>query len=95
MGQILEDDRSQLKKQRHKAKRIFERLHYEHGLSGKLTIVTDYVREKKRRMREVFVPLTHPPGHAQVDFGEALGVIGGSERLTGAILDRLTHTSTS
>ena len=26
------------------------------------------------------VPLTHPPGHAQVDFGEALEVIGGVER---------------
>jgi hypothetical protein len=31
-------------------------------------------------MREVFVPLTHPPGHAKVDFGEALGVIGGVRR---------------
>ena len=30
--------------------------------------------------REMFVPLTHPPGHAQVDFGEALAVIGGVER---------------
>ena len=28
----------------------------------------------------MFVPLTHPPGHAQVDFGEALAVIGGVER---------------
>ena len=27
--------------------------------------------------RETFVPLAHPPGHAQVDFGEAVGVIGG------------------
>jgi transposase len=80
IDQILEDDRSQLKKQRHSAKRIFERLRDEHGFTGKLTIVTDYVREKKRRMREVFVPLTHPPGHAQVDFGEALGVIGGVRR---------------
>ncbi len=80
IDQILEDDRSQLKKQRHTAKRIFERLRDEHGFTGKLTIVTDYVREKKRRMREVFVPLTHPPGHAQVDFGEALGVIGGVRR---------------
>jgi Mu transposase-like protein len=25
----------------------------------------------------VFVPLVHPPGHAQVDFGEAVAVIGG------------------
>ena len=49
----------------------------EHGFTGKLTIVTDYVREKKRRTKEVFVPLAHPPGHAQVDFGEALGEIGG------------------
>jgi hypothetical protein len=23
------------------------------------------------------VPLAHPPGHAQVDFGEAIAVIGG------------------
>jgi transposase len=29
---------------------------------------------------EVFVPLRHDPGHAQVDFGEALAVIGGAER---------------
>ena len=27
--------------------------------------------------RETFVPLSHPPGHAQVDFGEAVGMIGG------------------
>ena len=26
------------------------------------------------------MPLTHAPGHAQVDFGEALGVIGGVQR---------------
>jgi transposase len=77
IDQILEDDKSQLKKQRHTAKRIFERLRDEHGFTGGITIVTDYVRERKRRTREVFVPLVHPPGHAQVDFGEALGEIGG------------------
>ena len=78
--QILEDDKCLLKKQRHTSKRIFERLRDEHGFTGKITIVTDYVRERKRRTREVFVPLVHAPGHAQVDFGEALGVIGGVER---------------
>ena len=77
--QILEDDKARLKKQRHTAKRIFERLRDEHGFTGGITIVTDYVRERKRRAREVFVPLAHSPGHAQVDFGEALGVIGGVE----------------
>jgi len=30
--------------------------------------------------REVFVPLRHDPGHAQVDFGEALTEIAGVER---------------
>ena len=35
------------------------------------------VRIAGGRLRETFVPLAHPPGHAQVDFGEAVGVIGG------------------
>jgi len=39
--------------------------------------VKDYVRIAKGRRRETFAPLVHPPGHAQVDFGEAIGVIGG------------------
>lgn len=79
IDQILTDDKRVIKKQRHTAKRIFERLRDEHGFTGKLTIVTDYVREKKRRTQEVFVPLSHKPGHAQVDFGETLGFIGGVE----------------
>ena len=79
IDQILKDDKSVHKKQRHTAKRIFERLRDEHGFTGGLTIVSDYVREKKRRSQEVFVPLSHAPGHAQVDFGEAVGVIGGAE----------------
>jgi transposase len=77
IDQILEADRALPKKQRHTAQRIFERVRDEHGFTGGITIVTDYVREKKRRTQEVFVPLSHPPGHAQVDFGEALGEIGG------------------
>ena len=80
IDQILKEDRARIKKQRHTAKRIYERLRDEHGFTGGITIVTDYVRERKRRTREVFVPLSHAPGHAQVDFGEALGVIGGVQR---------------
>ena len=38
-------------------------------------------RAPRQRQREVFVPLRHdPPGHAQVDFGEALAVIGGVDQ---------------
>jgi len=79
IDQILEDDKRVIKKQRHTAKRIHARLRDEHGFTGGITIVTDYVREKQRRSKEVFVPLSHAPGHAQVDFGETLGVIDGVE----------------
>lgn len=74
---ILEADRQAPSKQRHTAKRIFERLEAEQGYGGGYTVVKDYVRERKVSARETFVPLAHPPGHAQVDFGEAIGVIGG------------------
>jgi transposase len=74
---ILEADRTAPAKQRHSAKRIFERLRDEHGYAGGLTVVRDYVRVARGRLRETFVPLAHPPGHAQVDFGEAIGLIGG------------------
>jgi transposase len=80
IDQILEMDRGVPNKQRHKAKNIYERLRDEHGFAGKYTIVKDYVRERTRRTREMFVPLFHPPGHAQSDFGEALVVIGGVQR---------------
>ncbi len=59
--------------------RIRERLRDEHGFEGGETIVKDYVREHRRRRREMFVPLAHPPGHAQADFGEAKAYIAGVE----------------
>ena len=65
------------RKQRHTAHRIFERLRDEHGFTGGYTIVKDYVRARRQSTREAFVPLHHPPGHAQVDFGEAVVEVGG------------------
>ena len=67
IDRILENDQSLPKKQRHTARRIYDRLRDEHGFVGKYTIVKDYVRERRRQTREMFVPLTHPPGHAQAD----------------------------
>jgi transposase len=84
IDKILGDDKSQPKKQQHTSKRIFERLRDEHGFTGGITIVKDYVAGWRQRAREMFVPLMHPPGHAQADFGEAIAVIGGVERRTGS-----------
>ena len=92
IDRILEDDHRVPKKQRHTAKRIFERLRHEYGFDGGYTVVKDYVREHRRRTREMFVPLFHPPGHVQCDFGEALVVIGGVERKAHCFVLDLPHS---
>ena len=89
---ILEGDRRVPRKQRHTAKRIFERLRDEYGFAGQYTIVKDYVREQGRRTQEMFVPLSHPPGHAQCDFGEAVAVIDGVERKVHYFVLDLPHS---
>lgn len=80
IDRILEEDKERPAKQRHTSKRIFERLRDEHGYAGGITIVKDYVHERRLRQQEMFVPLRHDAGHAQADFGEAIAVIGGAER---------------
>ena len=92
IDRILEEDKDRPKKQRHTSKRIFERLRDEYGFTGKITIVKDYICGVRQRRREMFVPLTHPPGHAQVDFGEALAVIGGVERKIHFLAMSLPHS---
>jgi transposase len=82
--QILEADRQAPKKQRHTAERIFQRLRDEHGYLGCASIVRSAVAEWKRTQAEVFVPLAHPPGEAQMDFGHAEVVVAG-EPVTAAV----------
>ncbi len=71
IAQIMEADKEVPRKQRHTAKRIFERIR-EEGYEGGYTQVKEAVRAFRRTKREVFVPLIHRPGEAQVDFGQAL-----------------------
>ena len=75
IDRILADDKLRPKKQQHTAKRIFERLRDEHGFTGGITIVKDYVAGWRQRSQEMFVPLVHPPGHAQADFGDPTGAL--------------------
>ncbi len=89
---ILEEDKSQPAKQRHTAQRIFHRLQAEHAFPGGYTIVKDYVRAAALRQREMFVPLTHAPGTAQADFGEALVIVGGEEQKAHYFVIDLPHS---
>ncbi len=95
IDKILADDKARPKKQQHTSKRIFERLRDEHGFTGGITIVKDYVAGVQQRAQEMFVPLVHPPGHAQADFGEALAVIGGVERKIHYFAFDLPHSDAS
>ena len=76
---ILQGDQAMPRKQRHTAKRIWERLQAE-GFTGGYTIIKDPIRELTAHRQEVFVPLVHPPGEAQVDFGQALVNLNGPLR---------------
>ena len=89
---ILEEDKRRPPKQRHTAKRIFERLRAEHSYTGGYTIVKDYVRDKKLGGREMFIPLSHAPGGAQADFGEAQVVIAGVEQKAHFMAFDLPHS---
>ena len=69
----LEKDQKAPRKQRHTAKRVYDRLREEKGYKGSYTSVKRYVRKKKQSLRiatEGYVPLAQPEGHAQADFGE-------------------------
>jgi transposase len=90
--QILGDDTRAPRKQRHTAKRIWERLRAEHGFAGGYTSVKGAVRELKVVRKEVFLPLSHPPGEAQVDFGFATVVVAGVETQVAVFVLSLPHS---
>jgi transposase len=79
LGRIVEMLKEDKRKQYHTDKRIWQRLQQE-GFSGGYTIVKDAVREIKKHNKEVFMPLSHRPGEAQVDFGHAVVKMAGKLR---------------
>ena len=89
---ILDEDKTRPAKQRHTAQRIFHRLREEHSFPGGYTIVKDYVRAQTLRSREMFIPLTHAPGEAQADFGEALVMVAGVEHKAHYLAMDLPHS---
>jgi transposase len=75
----LESDKLAKAKQRHTAKRVFDRLSTEDGTKETFDCsyrtVADYVAWKKKQIyapgKDAYLPLEHRPGEAQVDFGSA------------------------
>jgi transposase len=70
------------RKQRHTARRVWERLRDEHGVEVSERQVRRFVRARRRELGlpvdEVFVPLCHEPGaEAEVDWGEATVLLAG------------------
>src|SRR5258708_19892671 len=68
--QILKDDAKAPRKQRHTAKRIFERLRDEYGYEGKLTVVNEAVAACRRSHAYAFLPLPPPPPEPPLDFSQ-------------------------
>lgn len=72
IDEILESDKRQWRKQRHTARRIFDRLVDEYGFEGGYSTVQRYVRKTKETKEDgQYLDLLWHPGTIQVDFGEA------------------------
>jgi transposase len=91
IAQIIEDDKHLPKKQRHTAVRIYHRIR-QMGYEGKYTQVKEAFREIKRLKKEVYMPLNHKPGEAQVDFGYALSKVSGELRKVAFFVMVLPHS---
>jgi hypothetical protein len=77
----LEADRDAPRKQRHTARRVWQRLVEEYGAEVSERQVCRYVRERRRQLGlvgEVFVPLASDAGvEAEVDWGQAKVLLRG------------------
>lgn len=86
----LDDDKTAPQKQRHTAKRIYERLVDEYGFTGAESTVRRVVGRLKNKPQEAFIPQTAGFGEeAQVDFGKASAIIDGVETMVTLFCFRL------
>lgn len=79
-------------KQRVTASRLHRQLR-EEGFDVGVTTVREYLAEKRRQSREVYIPLTYRPAEvAQVDFFEVTVDVGGERRIVWKFLMRLMYS---
>ena len=94
---MLRQDLDAPKKQRHTARRVWQRLVAEHGAAVAEVTVSRYVARRKAELgldrAEVTVPQSHLPGaEAEVDFGEFHAAIGGVLLKLHMFVMRLSHS---
>jgi len=93
----LIEDRDAPRKQRHTARRMWQRLVEEEGAQVAESSIRALVHELKAELgldrRQVMVPQTHAPGQeAEVDFGEFTAVIAGAPVRLWMFVLRLSHS---
>lgn len=90
---LAEDEGEGLKKQRHTAKRIYDRLVDETGFTGGESTIRAKVHELKASMPAAFLPLIFDPGEAlQIDWGEAYVYINGKREKINLFCARLCYS---
>lgn len=97
IGQWLVEDEKAPRKQRHTARRIYQRLRDEHGYQGAESTVRRAVAQLRRELGmavgEPFFVLTSDPGEmAQVDWGQARVVLAGVPTLVHLFCLRLHYS---
>jgi transposase len=93
----LEEDRQAPRKQRHTARRVWQRLVAEHGAQVSESTVRAFVAQVRAELGTgtgvVTVPQTHPPAEeAEVDFGEFQAWIAGTLVRLWMFVLRLSHS---
>nr|WP_269438409.1 IS21 family transposase [Phosphitispora fastidiosa] len=77
---LAADEMENIKKQKHTAKRIFDRLVTEKDFTGGESTIREIVAELRAKHPKVFIPLSYDPGEAiQVDWGEATVYLAGKK----------------
>lgn len=92
----LVEDWGHPRKQRHTAKRVFDRLVSEYGYEGSYSAVQKWVkhwREGHREEGDGFAELVWSPGCAQVDFGQAQAFIAGIEQTLHMLVVTFPHSN--
>lgn len=89
----IEEDAHAPKKQRHTARRMYNRLVEEYGFTGGESTVRSLVGQLRKKHREAFVPLAFPPGDAmQIDWGETTIHLGGVKTTINLFCARMCYS---